>query len=107
MIDISTEQLIDLRRACREPIYRNPTSNKSAHISSVYRHVQHGARAISGERVRLEAIKTPSGLRTSREAIQRFIERLTDPAASGSGRSPAHRRRAIEAAKTSLKLAGV
>ena len=79
MIDAINEDLIDLRQACREKPFRNPKTNKPAHIASLYRHVLRGARDANGSRVRLETIRTPSGLRTSREAIQRFIERLTDP----------------------------
>jgi hypothetical protein len=79
MFDVLNEDLIDLRAACREKPFRHRKTGKPAHISSMYRHVMRGARAANGERVRLETVRTPSGLRTSREAVQRFIAALTDP----------------------------
>jgi hypothetical protein len=79
MIDIFGEDLIDLRAACKEPPFRHPKTGKPGHISGMYRHALRGARAADGSRIRLETVRTPSGLRTSREAIQRFIAALTNP----------------------------
>jgi hypothetical protein len=107
VIDVFSEELIDLRRVCRESVFRNPNSNKPAHISSVYRHVLRGALAVNGDRVKLEVVKTPSGLRTSREAIQRFVERLTNPGTSTAAPTPAARRRAVAAANAELDAAGI
>jgi hypothetical protein len=59
-----------------------------------------GARAANGERVRLETILTPSGRRTSREAIARFIALLTNP----DGRVPAAGARAKQVAAAEAEL---
>jgi hypothetical protein len=105
MIDIETETLIDLRSACLLPVFRHPKTGKAAHISSVYRHVLHGARDANNNRVRLEVIRVPGGLRTSTEAVSRFIERLT------SGETiplptTATRRKQMENAEKELAAAG-
>lgn len=83
MIDVNTEDVISLPQACKEPAFRDPETRGPCHVSALYRYVTRGARAVNGQRVRLETVKTPRGLATSREAIQRFIERLSDPDAAG------------------------
>jgi hypothetical protein len=63
-----------------------------------------GATASNGARIRLETVRTPSGLRTSREAIQRFISALTN-----QGLPPpttASRRHQQEKAERELSEAG-
>jgi hypothetical protein len=75
MINALNEELIDLREATVLPPFRR--RGKPAHIASIYRYVQRGARAVNGERVRLETIRTPSGMKTSREAVERFLHALT------------------------------
>ena|SRR5688500_2364988 len=107
MIDVFDEALIDLRDACREPPFRNARTGKPAHVSSVYRHVFRGARAVDGQRIRLEVVKTPSGLRTSREAITRLIAKLTNPTGSTPETSPATRQRQVERAERELHEAGL
>jgi Protein of unknown function (DUF1580) len=104
-IDIETETLIDLRAAATLPVFRNRTG-KSAHISSVYRFVMRGARAANGQRIRLETVRVPSGLRTSREAVQRFIAELTDPDHPIPAPRTAARKRQIAAAENELVEAG-
>ena len=79
MIDPLNEELIDLQAACSLPPFRNPKTGKPCHKSALYRHVLRGSRAANGDRVRLDVVRTPSGLRTSREAVLRFIRALTDP----------------------------
>lgn len=106
MIDVLDETLLPLPHACREPALRNGKTNKPCHIAQMYRYVQHGARAVNGERVRLEVIKTPSGLRTSREAIARFIASLTDPDRPVTTLTPAMRRKQIDRACAELAEAG-
>jgi hypothetical protein len=78
MIDVLTEDLISLRDVCREPAMRNNLTRKPAHISQAYRWIQIGAKSVSGKRIQLETVKTPSGLRTSRQAIARFIAALSE-----------------------------
>jgi hypothetical protein len=102
VIDVFNEDLIDLRDACRSPAFRNPRTKKAAHVSQAYRWVSHGARAADGNRVKLEVVRTPSGLRTSREAVVRFLQRLTCPASTAPEEQPA-RVRQIEAAVKELR----
>ena len=105
MIDLFREDLLDLRQACRLPPYLNPRTRRPPHLSAIYRHINHGARATNGERVRLEVVRTPSGLRTSREAVARFFEALTnrDPVTAPA---PAARARQISRAESELSAAG-
>jgi hypothetical protein len=107
MIDVFNEDLIDLRDACRAAPFRNARTGKPAHISSIYRHVLRGARAVDGQRIRLETVKVPGGLRTSRDAIARFIRRLTNPTTSALAGASATRRRQIEIAERELREAGL
>jgi hypothetical protein len=104
VIDALHDDLIDLRDACREKPFRHRRTGKPAHISSLYRHVMRGARASNGERIRLETVRTPSGLRTSREAIQRFISALTNPDLPPP--TTASRRRQRDAAEHELRNDG-
>src|SRR3954452_7840750 len=104
MIDPLIEDLIDLRQAGRQRPLRNSPTGRPCHISQAHRYVLHGARAVNGERVKLEVVKTPSGMRTSREAIVRFICRLTNPSAPIA--APQQRLRQIEAAEAELRAAG-
>ena len=108
MIDVFNEQLIDLRAACRLPAFRNPRTKRGAHVSQAYRWITRGARAVDGQRVRLEVIKTPSGMRTSREAIARFISKLSTPSPLTPEASLSTRRRQqVECAVRELHEAGV
>jgi hypothetical protein len=107
MIDVMTETLIDLRAACALPPFRN-RRGEPCHLSSVYRHAQRGARGRNGERTKLQTIRTPSGLRTSLEAVQRFCESLTvgEPGVSPSPRTSVRRQRQHEAVEAQLIKAG-
>lgn len=102
--DLLSEGLIDLRRACAEPPLRNARTGKPCHVSQTYRYAMRGATAANGERIRLETILTPSGRRTSREAVVRFIARLTDPDQPIS--APRARVRQIKSAEADLEAAG-
>jgi hypothetical protein len=74
MIDVWAEDLLSLHDATRaRPFLRN---GQPVNIATLFRYVQRGIRGRSGERVRLEAVRTPGGLKTSRQAIGRFIERI-------------------------------
>jgi hypothetical protein len=108
-IDVLSEELVHLPQACREPAFRDPETRHPCHVSALYRYVQRGARAVNGQRVKLEVVKTPRGLATSRQAIQRFIERLSDPDANGEINAPttAARRRAEAAVDRELDEAGI
>jgi len=106
MLDFETEELLDLATACREKCFRNPKTGKPCHIASMFRHVNRGAKAANGEKIRLETIRTPSGVRTSREAIRRFITALTNPDEPLSPPRTAARRQQIAAAEIELQAAG-
>ena len=106
MIDVREEDLIDLREACREPVFFNRRTNKPGNLATIYRHITRGARAVNGERIRLETIRTPRGLLTSREAIQRFVENLTDPEADRVVETSLARKRRVDEACTELTAAG-
>jgi hypothetical protein len=73
MIDVFAENLIDFRAVARLRPLRNNKTGKPAGLASIYRYVLRGARAANGERVKLEVVRTPSGLRSSRRAVERFI----------------------------------
>ena len=75
MIDIEDETLLSLTDAARvRPRGRN---GQPTHVSTVYRWIACGVRG-----VRLEAIRLGGQLYTSKEALQRFAERLTHPRTS-------------------------
>lgn len=107
MIDILTEDLIDLRQACRLAVFKNAKTGRPAHIASMYRHVMRGARGAGGERVRLETVRTPSGLKTSTQAVQRFIAALTDPDADIPAPRSSQRQRELDQADAVLASAGM
>ncbi len=75
MIDVFKEQLIDFKTASRLAVFSR--GGHPAHISKIHRCHRPGIKGPSGERVALEAIRTPSGWMTSREAIQRWLNELT------------------------------
>jgi hypothetical protein len=106
MIDVEAEALIDLRDAAKHPAFRQ-RNGKSAHFSSVYRWISRGARARNGARVILETVKLPIGLRTSREAIGRFLNALSNPCDPMPAPTSTARRRLIEQAEKELTEAGM
>ena len=72
MIDVASENLVPLRDVPRcLPLRPN---GKRLHISAVYRWTLRGIRGIV-----LETVRIGGTTYTSREAIQRFSERLTGP----------------------------
>ena len=107
MIDVLTEEIIDFVEAAKIPVLRNRKSNKPCHVAQIYRYVQSVARAVNGERVKLEVVKRPSGMVTSIEAIGRFIERLTNPEISVNKPTPSQRRRQIDSARQRLVSCGM
>lgn len=73
MIELAAENLIPLRDV---PRFLPPRSNgKRVHISAVYRWTLRGIKGVVLETIRIGGTRY-----TSREAIQRFSERLTGPA---------------------------
>jgi hypothetical protein len=94
-IDLTCETGLSLTQAAR---HIPPTrKGRPTNPSTIFRCITRGALAPSGARVRLEAVRRPSGWLTSVEAIARFFARLTpdrgdDPAPLP--RSPGKRQRA-------------
>jgi hypothetical protein len=84
MIDIENEKLLTPVQAVREQAFRNRSTGKPGHLSGFYRYVQRGVKDANGNQVKLETVRLPGGIVTSREAIQRFIERLNNPEAGPS-----------------------
>lgn len=82
------------------------------HLSTVLRWILKGAKAPTGETVRLEAIRLGAKWITSREALARFCSRLTPglsnaPPAPPTPRSPGARARASERAARELERVGI
>jgi hypothetical protein len=108
MIDLQAETVISLSQAARTlPPGRR---GKPVTLSCVLRWVLNGVKGPSCEKVRLEAIRVGSRWLTSREAIQRFADRLTprlDAASPALPRSAAQRQRASERAARELHRIGI
>src|SRR5437763_6223445 len=98
-IDIATEEILTLAQAAATLPRRR--RGRKTHVSTLYRWTMVGCRGI-----RLETIQIGGTRCTSREALQRFFERLSSPGTTGADgavprdhpRSPLRRRRDSEAA---------
>lgn len=108
MIDLAAESPLSLADAAKLiPPARN---GKRCHLSTPLRWVLKGAKALDGTVVKLEAIRLGGRWITSREALQRFAERLTpslDPRPAPAPRTDARRRRAAERAAAELERRGL
>jgi hypothetical protein len=105
MIDATNETLLTLAEAARLPAFRR--AGRPAHISTLWRWRSRGARAVDGSRVQLETLRVPGGIRTSTEAVDRFLQRLNaDPGAEPVERSTRQRHKASEAANAELVATG-
>lgn len=110
MIDVESENLLTPRQALAHPALRN-AEGRVGHLAKFYRICDRGALAADGKtRVRLEYVVCPGGRRTSTQAIDRLVERLTNGACtrtaptSHATRAQRQKRRQTDAA---LDLAGV
>jgi hypothetical protein len=106
MIDSRSEQIITFVQAGDESPRRR--RGRKIHVSCFYRWSTVGCRGIV-----LETIQIGGTRCTSREALQRFYERLSRPVQTGGGPGPipavrtiAQRRRASEAAGRKLEESG-
>jgi hypothetical protein len=102
------ESLISLNQAAR----LLPPSRHGSRVSfsCIFRWVTVGLRGLDGELVRLEASRMGGRWLTSKEALQRFADRLTprfggEPASTL--RTPDARRRASSRASRRLSAAGI
>src|SRR4028118_20809 len=103
MIDSAAEHLLSLAQAADELPRRR--RGRKTHVSTLFRWSTAGCRGVV-----LEAIQVGGTRCTSREALQRFFERLSAPRAVGAGvgptslvRSTARRRRESERAGAELE----
>ncbi len=101
MIDLAAETLLTISQAAR---IRPPArGGRPTHSSTIYRWITRGIRGC-----KLEAIRLGGTLYTSREAMQRFADRLTGlPAQPGTGPTEADRRRLADATEEELTSLGL
>jgi hypothetical protein len=108
MSALTDETLLPLARAAE--LVPPARSGKRCHLSTLLRWIIDGCRSPSGTVVRLEGVRLGNRWMTSREALQRFADRLTprpDGDPSPAPRTPAARRRASERAAAELDNAGI
>src|SRR4051794_11661958 len=108
MIDLTTEP--GLRPAKTAKMFPSFRGDRPTHSATVVRWMVEGVRLKDGSRLKLEAVRLPSGWVTTPSAVQRFIEALT---ADRSGepalppvRTTVARTRAVERADKALAAAG-
>lgn len=108
MIDTTTEKLIPLAEACK--LVPPARQGRKTHLPTLLRWILRGTRNPAGETVRLEAIRLGNRWMTSREALQRFVERLTpatDTPLQSVPRTATARQRASERAAAELEKIGI
>jgi len=105
MIDPQTEQSISLADAARLPCFPPRRGGKRLHVSCIYRWTTTGCRGVI-----LESFQCGGTRCTSREAVSRFLERLTQATGlrqpGDTIRTPAQRSRAIAQAEARCEAAG-
>lgn len=103
MIDITTEKIITLPEAAAMLPARR--GGKRVHVSTLFRWAQKGSRG-----VRLEVVRIGSALHTSKEAMQRFCDRLTEAhpiPVQAEVATPASRREAHARADSAATAMGI
>jgi hypothetical protein len=103
MIDFETEKLISLAEAAK--LIPPARRGKKTHLSTVLRWILQGA-----DGVRLEGVRLGGRWMTSRQALQRFADRLTpdlETPQRNPPRSPTQRQRASERAERELAKLGI
>jgi hypothetical protein len=107
MIDLARESAISLKEAAR--LVPPARDGHRCHLSTLLRWILQGCRSPTGEVVRLEALRLGGKWITSREALQRFAERLTPhlEEAAPAPRSAQARSRASLHAEAELERHGV
>jgi hypothetical protein len=111
MIDMSKETVFGL---CEAAKYVPRTSNRPVHHSTIWRWCRVGIRG-----VKVEHLMVGSRCVTSREALNRFFQKLSElppasaepddlsPPLRASKRTPARRRSDVDRAKADLASAGI
>jgi hypothetical protein len=112
MIDITSEQAIPLGEATR--IYGASRGGRPTHISTVLRHITRGTKLPDGQTIYLEGARIGGRWVTTREAVQRFVERLTtaalgqvQPVGTSAIRTSARRQRELSRVDRALDAAGI
>jgi hypothetical protein len=101
MIDIGNEELIPIRQVPSKLPAR--ANGKQVHVTTVYRWINNGVRG-----VKLESLKVGGTTYTSAEALQRFAEALSHPAALSTPPYSLARQREIErAAREVAEIFGI
>jgi hypothetical protein len=109
VLDLTVETPLPLADACK---YVPPgRGGRKTHLSTLVRWSTHGAKAPSGELIRLEALRLGNRWMTSRQALQRFAELLTpcveDTSTFAAPRTSTQRQRAAERAGRELAQIGI
>jgi hypothetical protein len=81
MIDISQEEMLSLTEARSDPLLILFNDGRRPDVGSVWRWCRRGARTAGGKIVKLESRKLALGIRTSREAVKRFVDAVASDAA--------------------------
>jgi hypothetical protein len=108
VLSISSETTLSLSQAAR--LLPPGRRGRPVSLSCLLRWVLDGVPGPDGQRVRLEAVRLGARWVTSREALQRFAERLTpQPSTSPPQppRTPSQRQQASERADRALQAAGI
>src|SRR5262245_188130 len=108
MIDLSSEPAISLGEAAA--VVPPSRQGKRTNISTILRWILFGVKNPNGERIRLEGIRFGGKWVTSRDALQRFAERLTpdlNGQASVALETPIRRMRSAERARKRLDKVGI
>src|SRR3954468_1648243 len=108
MIDLTTET--GLRPAKAAQLIPSFRSDRPTHSATVIRWMLEGVRLKDGSRLKLEAVRLPSGWVTTPSAVQRFIDRLTADRTSQPApaltQKPVARARAVAQADAKLVTLG-
>lgn len=102
MIDLVSERLVALTEVPKLAEMPRLRGGKRPHIATIYRWAQNGIRG-----VKLETVRLGGTVCTSVEAIQRFVERLSDPTSTTRPSPTKARQRQVEAAERQLADAGI
>ena len=102
MIDVQTETLVSLSEAAKNLPRRR--AGKRPHVCTLYRWSQRGCKGVLLETVQIGGTRC-----TSKEALARFFQRLTQDAGhdTPSSRTPTRRRREVEKASSELEREGL
>ena len=108
MIDLSTESSISLSQAAR--LLPPGRGGRPVTLGCILRWILNGAKGPDGIRVRLEAARVGGRWLTSKEALNRFADRLTprlDGTPVPASRTPGRRQRAADRAGRALDRIGI